>query len=679
MRASLFWLKDYVPIDLEPEALAECLTSVGLTVERIERLGEDVVLEIEVTSNRADCLCHLGIAREIAAATGLPLTIPEAKVAAGTSSCADLATVSVEDTKACPRYVARVIEGVRMGPSPDWLVHRLEAVGLRSVNNVVDVTNYVLFETNQPLHAFDLDKLEGGGVWVRRARKGDAIDLLDGTRHELPEGAIGICDASGPVALAGIMGGARSEVSGGTTRVLLESAAFDGPSVRRTARAVGVSTESSARFERGSNLANVEYASRRAAALLAEMCGGSVAAGSVDTASELPPAPAVRLRYWRVEKVLGVRVSKHQARHVLLGLGLESVSESGEGVTVHTPPHRPDLTREIDLIEEIARHIGYDRVPDATQMRVMLPPPSLSERARASARATLAGLGYCEAVTDSFVTRPVREAFPLWPSEGKITVRNPVRVGAPVMRECLAPCLLEVARRNQDAALRPAVAVFEIGRVYLAHRGEELPEEREILAVLDTGGFARVRGALEALAGRFGRADALSVRPEPVPFLAPEAAAGIYLAGPSGGGGSPRVGVLGVASSEAAERFGLKRAPALLELDFAEFTRRGVEVQRFTALPRFPAVRRDVALVVDDSVPWAGIAAAIEAHPEALRVGVELVSVWRGKQIGAGKKSVAVAVTYRAPDRTLTNKEATAAHEALVAHLLGRLSAERRA
>lgn len=676
MRASYQWLRQYASLHMPAEELAERLTAVGLPCEKVEPFGDDWVLDIEIPSNRPDCLGMIGLAREAAVAAGCRLELPRAVPVPGPAPASSLANVGVEDRELCPRYVARVLTDLRVGESPEWMCRRLEAVGLRALNSAVDITNYVLFETGQPLHAFDLDKLAGGGVAVRRARPGEKIDLLDGSARELSGSELVIADGAGPVALAGIMGGQRTAVGPQTTRVLLESAAFHAGHIRRTSRALALATESSYRFERGVDQENVDYASCRAACLMEELCAAAVAAGSLDTAPEPPKRALVTVRYWRVDQLLGMRMEKHVIRGILLDLGLQSVYEAGEGVTFQVPAFRPDLTREIDLIEEVARHWGYDKVPSRTALNVALPQRSVADQAAAAVRQTLARRGFSEAVTVSIVPREQGRAVRPWRSSREMVLTNPPKSGQDLLRQSLLPSLLEVRRVNQAAQARE-VQIFEIGRAYLCAADEKVVERRLLAAMEDRPdldgaapeeAFAKLRAASEAVLDLFGARATLRVEPAELPYMAPGESAKLF-------SGDQFIGVLGRLSAGLQPLFDLHSRPAMLEMDLDALVARGLTLPRLSPLPRFPAVRRDAALVLDESVTFAQVAAAAAEAACPMREALRPHSVYRGKPVPAGRKSMAVSVTYRAPDRTLTDEEVNRLQAELVKHLEARLGA----
>ncbi|HOX08217.1 MAG TPA: phenylalanine--tRNA ligase subunit beta [Planctomycetota bacterium] len=677
MKLSCEWLREYVKFKLSPQELAERLTAAGLPCEGLEQVGDDWVLSIEVPSNRPDCLGILGLAREVATVCREALVVPEAAPEKGRASAGSMVRVSVEDQELCPRYVARVITGVRVGPSPEWMQRRLAALGVRPINNVVDVTNYVLLETGQPLHAFDYEKVAGHAVTVRRARPKEKIALLGGVAKELDGADLVIADETGPVALAGIMGGERSEVGPGTANVLLESAVFLSTAVRRTCRRLALSTESSYRFERSTDWNGAEYASRRAAALIASLAGGSVASGAVDTGRETPKARQITVRYWRVDNLLGAHMEKHTIRRILLDLGLESVYESGEGVTFLVPSFRPDLSREVDLVEEVARHFGYERLPAATRIPVAIPARSPADEASREVRRRLAALAFCETVTTSILPREQGLAIRPWRSAREFQLTNPPRAGQDFLRQSLLPSLLEVRRVNQAARVRD-VSVFDLGRAYLC-RPDGSVDERRLLAALDDhaaaaadGPFGRLRLGLDAVLGAFGAGALLRVEPGDLPYMEPGESARLFL-------GDEFLGVMGRLSEKLRGLYDLRTRPAMWEINLDMLIARGRPMSGLIPLPKYPAVRRDVALVLDESASWSTVAAAVAAVPCPLRESIEFMSVYRGQPLEAGKKSLAFSVTYRSAERTLTDEEVNALHAELVKALTGKLGATLRA
>lgn len=655
MNVSYQWIQELVPSDLSPEAMADKLTHAGCVVEELHPVGEDTRLVAEVTTNRPDWLCHHGIAREIAAMTGTAMRLPAIELEEKDAPTAGFTTVRVDASDLCPRYTARVIRGVTVRPSPPWLCKRLEAVGLRPINNIVDITNLVLYEMNQPLHAFDLDRLAGATVVARRAGAGERLTALDGTVCGLTPEMLVIADAEKPVAVAGVMGGRESEVSERTVNVLLEAAWFDPAQVRRTSRALKLTSDSSYRFERGIDPGGVAQASARAAQLILELAGGTLAAGILDTNPTCAQPWDVTLRHARCARILGFETPPDEVERVFLGLGLEIRERTTDALTVRVPTFRQDLTREIDLIEEVVRCIGFDRVPDRVHLRAQPGHPPASVTAARGARATLTALGYFECVTDPFLREEWltgytdREAQP-------IRVLNPVNHERPLMRTALTPGLLEVRRINRD---EHDVRLFEIAHAYF---GGESRQERTHLAILDDAGTDAVRGALETLLRRLGKTASLSVEPAPdAPTFAPGSAGHVVADG-------VRIGVLGIVDEQRVTMHDLTLAPAVLEIDFGAVAAMPGGVRRFVPLPRVPGVRRDINLVVPETVTWAAMEEAVTSHDEPVE-RYQFESVYRGKGVPAGKKAVAFSVLYRAADRSLTDADANGMRDRLVAHL----------
>ena len=659
MNLSYNWLKELVPFDLSPEDLARELTRVGLCVEELVPGAEDTMLVADVTTNRPDWLCHHGVAHEIAAFTGLAPNLPEVRLReAGGRAVTDYAAVDNRAPDLCPRYTARVVTGVSVGASPAWLRDRLAAVGLKPRNNVVDITNYVLFEMNQPLHAFDYDLVRDGRIVVRRAEPDEPFVSVFDERRALDPDMCVIADAQGPLALAGVKGGNRSAVHEGTTTVLLEAAYFDPAATRRTSRRAQLDSDSSYRFERGVDPGGVERASRRACQLIAELAGGAVAPGVIDTNPQLAAPWTVKLRYARSDKLLGLHVEPDEIRAILQGLGLKIVDRDAAQVTVEVPTFRGDLTREADLIEEVARCHGYDRVPARVSLPLTAAHEAPTTRARRVSREVLVGLGYHETCTDTFVPAQWNASWTSVAQGAPVRIENPVREDRPELRTSLVPGLLDARRTNRGQG---EVRLFEISRAYAERKGER--SEPEHLALLDDRGPAWVRGGLEVLLRELRTAGAPTVRAlaEAPEGYAPGTAAELQVNGKA-------VAVYGRVSDALAASHDLHAAPAVLEANFATILTLERADKSFRPLPRFPGVERDVALVVPESVRWADVEAAVRALPDRVE-GVELASIYRGEQVPPGTKSVALRVLYRDLERSLTDEEANALRDRMVEHL----------
>src|SRR5215208_5653141 len=568
MDISYNWLRELTDVGLPPRELAERLTMAGLAVDSVKESGDDSVLEFDLTSNRPDCLSHLGIAREAAALTGAAVKLPDMTVQAVEGRAEQFTAVEIEDPDLCPRYAARVVRGVKIAPSPEWLVKRLQAIGQRPINNVADITNFVMHEMGQPLHAFDLSKLSEFRVVVRRARAGEKLKTLDGVERELDGQTLIIADAARAVAVAGVMGGEETEISDRTVDVLVESAYFDPQSVRRTSKLMGLQTEASYRFERGVDYEGVRRAQDRCVALICEVAGGEATADAVDVYPKRIAPPTVYLRPRRVEELTGLSVPAEESLRILRSLGFEPVGRGagggnghgadesrperaaapgaapsqteGEGLFFGVPTWRTDVRIEEDLVEEVARVYGYDKIGEALPPSPVTGEYLLGDRRRRAARQVLIAAGFNEAVSISFIEESsgVEESgesrFETVPGlqqiEGEgafVTLSNPIIEGARLMRPSLLPGLLEATRHNFNHGTRD-VRLFETGHVFASTKSsekytaeqagketaEERPNEVEAFALLITGealeegraagraaDFFDLKGALEAAAG----------------------------------------------------------------------------------------------------------------------------------------------------------------------------------
>src|SRR5829696_3792931 len=558
MDISYNWLRELTDIGLPPRELAERLTMAGLAVDSVKESGDDSVLEFDLTSNRPDCLSHLGIAREAAALTGASVKLPDMTVQAVEGRAEQFTAVEIEDPDLCPRYAARVVRGVKIAPSPEWLVKRLQAIGQRPINNVADITNFVMHEMGQPLHAFDLAKLSEFRIVVRRARAGEKLKTLDGVERELDEQMLVIADALRAVAVAGVMGGEETEISDATVDVLVESAYFDPQSVRRTSKLLELQTEASYRFERGVDYEGVRRAQDRCVALICELAGGTATEDAIDVYPQRIAPPTVRLRPRRVEELTGLSVSAEESLRILRSLGFEPVGRGagsgnghgvdesrteraaapgaapsqteGEGLFFGVPTWRTDVRIEEDLVEEVARVYGYDKIGEALPPSPVTGEYLVGDRRRRAARQVLTAAGFDEAVSISFVeesagvTESGESSFEPVPGlqqvEGAgafVTLSNPIIEGARLMRPSLLPGLLEATRHNFNHGTRD-VRLFETGRVFAASSssgegGGARPNEVEAFALLITGealeegraagraaDFFDLKGALEAAA-----------------------------------------------------------------------------------------------------------------------------------------------------------------------------------
>jgi phenylalanyl-tRNA synthetase beta chain len=682
MRISCEWLREFVDLDMPVETLVDRLPGVGLGVEAVEGFGEDTVLDLEVTSNRPDCMSLLGVAREIALLFDRPLRSPgdapgasppragssgtESGASHGGSAAADVAMVKVRDTKGCPRFTAAVIEDVRVGPSPMWMQRRLEACGVRAINSVVDITNYVMLELGQPMHAFDYARVAGPRLIIRRARAGEVLVTLDGVSRTLDGEALVVADADRAVALAGIIGGRDTEIGVGTTTVLLEAACWDPPTIARAARRLGIRTEASARFERGVDPEAGPRAQARAASLLAEIAGGRVLGRLVDVYPKRITPRVIRLRPERAAAVLGVEIPRDEIIRILRALGC--AVEGKRILTVKAPTFRPDLTREEDLIEEIIRIHGYDRVPLTLPSGATAPArlaPAL--RADRHVRETLTRCGLSEVMTLTLVSPEAAKVADA--NASPVMLQNPLAVDHSALRTSLLPGLVDVQATNASRRIGD-VHIFELGRVFHSRGPGQRPEERRSLGIATMGrwrsgwnvpeeqvlaDFYHLRGIIDTLLASLG------VREWQV------AAAAAGAEGWWHPGRAARVTVWGRAVASFGElhedRASTHRLPHrayLAELDLEtllELTS-PPPVGVFTGLPRHPSVERDLAAIVPDDVAASQLDALIREAGGPLLEGLELFDVYTGPPVPPGHRSVAYRIQLRAPDRTLTTSEA---------------------
>jgi phenylalanyl-tRNA synthetase beta chain len=659
------------------------LGDVSPGTDLVAALGlDDVVLEVEVTPNRPDCLSVLGIAREVAALTGGRLRPPAARLVEHDPSVESLATVTIEDPDLCRRFTARVIQDVRVGPSPAWLAQRLRAAGLRPINNVVDATNYVMWELGHPLHAFDYALLAGHRIVVRRARPGEALVTLDGQSRALADSMLVIADAERAVGLAGVMGGANTEVSAATRTVLLEAAWFKPASIRRTARGLGLSTEASYRFERGADVEALRDAQDRTAGLIADLAGGRVARGTLD----VYPAPgrslALTLRLDRIRRVIGAAPPAARVGEILRTLGFPTTERDG-GFAVTVPSFRRDVSLEDDLVEEVARVWGYGEIPSTLPSGKL----ALTRRprpvvARDTVRDALAAAGYREAVTISLVDPARLPLVGLTADDARVvTLQNPLAADRSVLRPTLLFGLLEAIQTNVRRQTSD-VRLFEVGRVFESQGAGKLAVEDTRVGIALTGLRAArawyaskaradvfdVRGAVETVVEALGRG-AIDVEPLEAVYLEEGRAATVTVQG------AP-VGVFGEVHPAVQRAFDLPSPVLFAELSLDRLEAIPARSVTHRPLPRFPAVARDLAVVVPTSASAAEVTRAIQAIRNPALKRVVLFDVYTGDQMGPGRKSLAYSLLYQADDRTLTDAEVNAMHGEVVEQLRRTLGAE---
>ncbi len=656
---------------------------VGKPLREVLHL-DDVILDADLTPNRPDCFSMVGIAREVTAITGKPFRLPDIKPP-GKPQGDRKVPVTLHDAQACPRYSAQLIGGVKIAPSPAWLSRRLMAAGVRSINNVVDITNYVMLELGQPLHAFDYDLLRGGEIQVRRSRAGEHFVTLDEKEHTLNDEILLICDGERPVALAGIMGGLESEVRPETVNILLESAYFEPTVIRRGSKALNISSESSQRFERGVDPNRVLTAAHRAIGLILELAGGKLLAELNDQYPRPIKPVSIDLRTRRVNDLLGTRLKTEKIKGHLEGLDLKTeLPKDRKGtITVTVPTFRPDLTREIDLIEEVARIHGYDRIPATIRTGESLQVTQDEEdRFLQRIRSALSSLGLQEVVSNSLADPKLLNA--LGYSEEPRPILNPLSEDLSVLRPSLIPGLVQILAHNRRRALRD-LRIFEIGKVFGRPAGEEITDERWNLSGLLAGrtrirawdeqerivDFYDLKGLLESILIKLSIDKFHFLAYDEGGFFRPGQAATLVL-------GEKACGRLGRLDDTVMKVYDLEEEAYVFDLDVSTLIMAMEETLRYSELPKFPPADRDLAIVVDEQIPAAEVEESIRKSGGGLVLEIELFDIYRGKQIDAGKKGLAFSLRYQSSEKTLTDDEIGAVQKKILIDLQHRFGAQLR-
>lgn len=683
MIVSYRWLGEMVDFDAEPDRLAADLTHCGVVAEVIESGSSDALLELELTTNRPDCLGHRGVAREIATLYGKTLRSRPVELSECRPSTSSLAGVEIESPRLCRRYSARLIRGVRVGPSPDWLCQRLDSLGIRPINNIVDATNYVLMEIGHPTHAFDLSRIHSGRIVVRKARSGECLVTLDGVEHFLKEGMLLIADPVKPLALAGIMGGQDSEIGSSTRDVLVESAWFDPVSVRKTSKALGIHSEASHRFERGADLEATLPAANRAAQLIQELAGGEILEGPLDNYPGILQRPPVLLRRSRLARLLGLEIDGDEVERILDSLQFRIVDSGAEGWTVALPPSRMDVEREIDLVEEIARHHGYGNLPST------LPAWQGGARRRQDFRVEntvterLLHLGYSQTLTYPLVD--VREDLRFGATQG-ISVLNPLSSETGVMRTSLLPGLLASLSWNYNRGIR-SLKVFEIGKVYGWVQPQQSGEQSRV-GLLATGNLEEktVHGAAKAysLFDLKGDIETLlepsTLGQQDVRFEACDKVDSHWSAVAAGQIrlGDAKLGSFGQLDPGICADHKIGQPVFAAEIELGRLHPLWHSEPRAGKIPRFPAIQRDLAIVVDGDVSYGDIESAIrDTRIEELH-RIYPFDLYQGGQLPRGKKGISIRLVYQRLDRTLVEEDANRFDQAVLASLRDRLGAQLR-
>jgi phenylalanyl-tRNA synthetase beta chain len=656
MKVLLSWLREFVDVPDDPRKLADDLTLVGLAVDAVESVGTDTLLDLDITTNRVDCMNVYGVAREVAVLYRLPLRPFDVTFVEAGARASETLAVDVDAPDLCPRFTARVLD-VRMGPSPSWLRDRLEAVGMRSINNVVDLTNYVMLETGQPTHAFDLDRIPDGRLRVRWATEGERLQTLDGVDRQLTSRMGVVAGPAVPLALAGVMGGASSEVSDETRTVALEAACWDPLTTRRTAKALGMHTEASHRFERGADPEAPVAGTARIAHLLQKMGAGTTRPVLIDSRPAPQAVRSARLRFARMRTVLGVPVPQDEARRILSGLGFGVGVSDPEGVTVAIPTWRGDVAREIDVIEEVGRHHGLDKLPATLPSSGVVGGLKTWQLRERRVRETAAAAGLAEVIHYAFVSEAESAAVP----GARVALENPLSEEQGVLRNALVPGLLAALRTNLRQGRRDA-GLFEIGRVFLPEAG--MPFEERRLGILLSGAarlahwsekargadFFDAKGIVDAVLRGLGAAPAEWQPGETPAFLHPGASARAYR-------GGTLLGFAGEVHPAVIERFELREPTVAAEIVLDALLQESPPATRFRSLERFPAVSRDVSIVTGIERSAADLEASIRGAAGVLMRSVDVVDRYDRPPVPAGKVSLTLSLLFQHPERTLTGED----------------------
>ncbi len=656
MLVSWDWLNDYVDLSsVSPDELAERFALSGLNHEGTEVVGGTAVIDLEVTSNRGDCLGHIGIAREAAVLYGKALCIPSPNPAEGSTPVAKSIELENRFPAGCTRYTARIIRGVRIGPSPQWLVSRLAAIGVKSVNNVVDVTNYVMMECGQPLHAFDLSKIAGNRIIVRPATPGEKFLAIDHHTYELDDQTVVIADSQRGVALGGVMGGADSEISDATTDVLVEAALFDPLSIRRTARRLKLQSPSSFRFERRPDPAGVDWASRRACELILKVAGGVLDSGVASVGTAPTEREPIVFRPAQIARTLGTEIPIDRATEILESLGCR-VKPQSQTLVVTPPSWRSDLTREIDLIEEVARIHGYDRIPENVSVPMAVAQPRRKDVAIDRVRQTLSAFGIDEAMTPSVVGEKLESFGSLWTSQLPLATETPLLEGAKLLRRSLIPSLLAARLANQTQSIRDA-QLYEIANIVLpSTEGKQLPRELTALGIVTSGDLRVVKGIVQAVVCQLGGEGAVNWQTAEHVYFSPGSAQSLTTKDSTGT--LQTIGWLGLVHPQVQDRMDLDAACCVAEIDVGALTDLLIEVRRAKPFSLFPTVQRDLNFIVDQALRWGELERVCRMHGGAELQSVEYRETYRdAKKDGADKKRVLLSLQFQSSARTLTGDE----------------------
>ncbi|HAZ09939.1 MAG TPA: phenylalanine--tRNA ligase subunit beta [Candidatus Omnitrophica bacterium] len=683
MRVSFDWLKDFMDGKIDVTKTQSFLTMTGLEITSMADIEGDHVMEIEVTPNRPDCLSILGIARELSAASGISIKLPDSirKNFMRKGNARGGVKIEILDKHACSRYVGCIMKNVKVGPSPKWLAQRLNAMGVRSVNNIVDITNYALFELGQPLHAFDLDKLEGKRIIVRRAKKGESIITIDGITRTLDPNVLVIADALRPVAIAGIMGGKDTEITADTKNILIESACFNPVVIRKACRQLGAASESSYRFERGVDQAMIFASSVRAQELIKETAGGKSAGKMSDVGIGIEKEKEISLSLGEVARILGIDISPEKIKDIFKKLNLNPVRKKDK-IFVTVPSYRQDLNKDIDLIEEIARFYGYDKVPSrlpffTPQKTYQLEKKTLS--LENEIRHILCGMGLNEIMTYSLTSRNSIERLGV-SLENLVSLKNPMSSQQEIMRPSLLSEMLEVLNWNLNRR-NTLLQLFELNKVYIMNKATGQADEVMHLSIGICGNkpgnwkeksrdldFFDLKGIIEILMEHLVARNYRIEKTEH-PSLKENIATVIIVNGKA-------CGVFGEVKEDVARRFDIKRKVYIAEISLNDLFASANLKKTFIALPKYPSIKRDIAILLDDTITASSIYDVIKEEARELVKSVDVFDLYKGQQIEVGKKSLAYTIEYRSDERTLNDKEVNDIHKKVQEALTKRLGAQ---
>ncbi len=662
MKIPIEWIKEYISLDASDDEIASILTSIGLAVDSIEEIEGENVFDIDVTTNRPDCMNILGISRELAAATGGKLSYPIMTYKEGKSPSEDLCHVTIENANLCPRYSGKLIRGIKVSPSPSWLAKRIKQIGLRPVNNIVDLSNYVLFELGHPIHIFDFDKIKGRMIIIRNAQNGERIRTIDSTDHSLTHDMLVIADEKDPIAIAGVMGGQDSEVVSQTKDIFIESAYFLPHTVRMTSKRLGLSTDASFRFERGTDINITLKAIDRVTNLIMEISGGEASSGHIDVLKRRISDRKISLRINRMEKILGIKVSQDRAKKILKSLDMKVTPKSKGVLNVTIPSFRVDCEREIDLIEEVARFIKYDSLPCTIPYTTDQKVKETSDEREELVSHLLVSAGYSESINYSMISEKENEQFSFWKESNTLRIDNPLSERGSVLRRSLLPGLLNNISFNYSRGMKN-IKLFEIGKVY-AMSSRSPSEEKKHLAFIATGDenrahwkreqrtidFWDIKGLAEAILNELGCRyfDAKPLLEENF-FLKDQS---FQLQSHEEG----KWAVGGQINPEITQKYKIYQPIYASEIGLDELSIPKIK-SRFTPISLLPMVSRDLSIIIDEGIKFSDVERIIKEKCKETLADITLTNRYKGPPIPKGKVSLTFSIIIHQKDHTLTNEE----------------------